>query len=441
MSELESLDEVPGLLGDRGVTGLSLAFVTGPGAAPVTRTWGWASAGGSRPVTPETIFRAGSVSKPATAFAALILAGQGRLDLDADVNSLLRSWRIPPVGGWQPVVTARMLLAHVAGTSGWEPAAGYAGAEPPESVVDVLDGRGGSPALTFHTLPNVMWHYSSAGYLVIQLLISELTGLEFPEAMAELVFGPLGMSSSTFETPLPGGFRSLAADAHVEGAAGKVPAAGDLRYDPAMAHAGMWTTPRDLMALAAAVNAGAAPRMLTGQPAEARMGLGLFLNPGSGVTWWSHTGSVAGFECVIAGVAGTGFAVAAMTNSADGFAVARDAADLVSRLHGPGPLRLSSLPREGIGAAIRMNNHHLSALGTYRLPGGQTVTLTATEPDQWNQRKTEITLPGQPRTELSWPFTDGHWTIPGIGALVVYEPPGDLVFHQNGRSVRAKRVT
>lgn len=48
---------------------------------------------------------------------------------------------------------------------------------------------------------------------------------------------------------------------------------------------------------------------------------------------------------------------------------------------------------------------------------------------------------GQPRVELSWPFTDGHWTIPGIGALVVYEPPGELVFHQSGRSVRAKRVT
>lgn len=420
------------------MAGLSLAFVTGPGAAPVTGTWGSASAGSSRPVTPDTIFRAGSVSKPATAFAALTLAGQGRLDLDADVNSLLRSWKVPPVGGWQPVVTTRMLLAHVAGTSGWEPGAGDTGAEPPESVIDVLEGRGDSPALAFHTLPGVMWNYSSGGYLVIQLLISELTGLAFPEAMAELVLGPLGMSSTTFQTPLAGRFRSLAADAH---AGGKVPVPGGVRRDPAMAHAGMWTTPRDLMALAAAINAGAAPQMLTGHLAEPRMSLGLFLSTDGEIAWWSHGGSVAGFECVLAGVSGAGFAVAAMTNSADGFAVARDAADLVSRLHGPGPLRLRHLASEGIGAAIRMNNHHLSALGSYRLPGGHLVAVTATEPDRWNQRKIEITLPGQPRVELSWPFTDGHWTIPGIGALIVYEPPDDLVFHQNGRAVRAKRIT
>ncbi|HET9079658.1 MAG TPA: hypothetical protein VFO01_03965 [Trebonia sp.] len=130
-----------------------------------------------------------------------------------------------------------------------------------------------------------------------------------------------------------------------------------------MAHAGMWTTPLDLMALAAAVNAGAAPQLLTGHPAEPRMGLGLFLNSGAGITRWSHTGSVAGFECVLAGTAGTGFAVAAMTNSAGGFAMARDAASLVSRLHGPGPLRLGTVPREGIGAAIRMNSHHLVVAG------------------------------------------------------------------------------
>jgi CubicO group peptidase (beta-lactamase class C family) len=366
VSDLESLDEVPGLLKDRDVAALSLAFVTGPGAVPVTGARGSASAGSSRPVTPETVFRAGSVSKAATAFAALALAGQGRLDLDADVNSLLRSWQVPPVGGWQPVVTTRMLLAHVAGTSGWEPGAGYAGAEPPESVTDVLEGRGDSPALTFHTLPGVMWNYSSGGYLVVQLLISELTGLAFPEAMAELVLGPLGMSSTTFQTPLPGRLRSLAADAHVEG---KAPVPGGLRHDPAMAH-GMWTTPRDLMALAAAISADATAQMLTGHPAEARMGLGLFLNSGSGITWWSHSGSVPGFECVLAGVAGVGFAVAAMANSADGFTVAREAADLVSRLHGPGPLRLGTLTGEGIGAAIRMNSHHLSALGTTACPVG-----------------------------------------------------------------------
>lgn len=107
----------------------------------------------------------------------------------------------------------------------------------------------------------------------------------------------------------------------------------------------------------------------------------------------------------------------------------------------PGPLQVRHLTWDGIAAAIRMNNHHLTALGTYRLPGGQTVTLTASEPDRWGQRRIEITLPGQPRVELAEPFTDGHWRVPGLEALVVFEPPDGLVFHQNGRSVQAKRIT
>lgn len=436
MSDLESLDEVPALLEASGVPGLSLAYVTGHGKEPVTRAWGLASAGSTRPADPQTVFRAGSVSKPATAFAVLALAAQGRLDLDADVNSLLTSWQVPPVGGWQPVITARMLLAHVAGTSGWGAGDDNAALGPRGSVIDVLEGFGGSPPLTLNSPPNVMWNYSSGGYLVLQLLISELTGLGFAEAMDELAFGPLEMTSSTFAVPLSARLRARAADAHVEGKS--LPSG--LQHDPAMAAAGMWTTPRDLMALAVAVNAGQAPGMLSGHPVEPRMGLGVFLTEDGGTRWWSFGGSVTGFECLLAGSAASGFAVAVMTNAAGGWPAAAQVAGLVSRRYGPGPLALRWLSSEGIGAAIRMNKHHLAAVGSYRLPGGQTVQVTAGKPDQWGQQRTEITLPGQPRIELAWPFTDGHWRVPGMEALVVFEPPDDLVFHAGGRSVRARRI-
>jgi CubicO group peptidase (beta-lactamase class C family) len=303
--------DVSALMRASGVPGLSLAYLKDSSAGPTAEAWGVASKADNRPVTPATVFRAGSLSKPVTAFAALRLARKGHLDVDADVNSLLKSWQIPLVGGWRPAVSVRMLLAHVAGTSGWGDERGYGDGGPPESLIDVLEGRGDTPPLTFHTLPNVMWHYSSGGYHLLQLLVTDVTGASFEKAVRELVLDPLEMSSTTFESPLPQRFRAVAADGHIDG---RVIAAGTTR-DPAVAAQGMFTTPSDLMRLARAINAKTAPEMLVGHPVEPRMGLGLFLNQETGRNWWSHSGSVPGFECLMGGVAEAGFAWAALANS------------------------------------------------------------------------------------------------------------------------------
>ena len=49
----------------------------------------------SKPVDAHTLFQAGSISKSLTAFGALLLVQQGKIDLDEDVNTYLRSWKIP----------------------------------------------------------------------------------------------------------------------------------------------------------------------------------------------------------------------------------------------------------------------------------------------------------------------------------------------------------
>jgi CubicO group peptidase (beta-lactamase class C family) len=48
-----------------------------------------------RPVTADTLFQAGSISKPLAAMAALHLVQQGKLSLDSDVNAKLTTWKIP----------------------------------------------------------------------------------------------------------------------------------------------------------------------------------------------------------------------------------------------------------------------------------------------------------------------------------------------------------
>src|SRR5262245_57259953 len=66
-------------------------------------------------VTTETLFQAGSISKPIFALGVMRLVQDGRLNLDDDIHCYLSSWRVPVNEGWQPTITLRQLLSHTAG--------------------------------------------------------------------------------------------------------------------------------------------------------------------------------------------------------------------------------------------------------------------------------------------------------------------------------------
>jgi CubicO group peptidase (beta-lactamase class C family) len=73
---------------------------------------------GGTPVNFETMFQAGSISKPIAAMAALKLVQDGKLSLDANVNTYLTTWKVlsAPVTEGKPI-TLRELLTHTAGTT------------------------------------------------------------------------------------------------------------------------------------------------------------------------------------------------------------------------------------------------------------------------------------------------------------------------------------
>ena len=81
-------------MAQRHVPGLSLAIIQG-GRIVEARAYGVTDPGGGTPVTTSTLFQAGSISKPVSALGALHLVEQGRLDLDADVNRTLTTWKLP----------------------------------------------------------------------------------------------------------------------------------------------------------------------------------------------------------------------------------------------------------------------------------------------------------------------------------------------------------
>lgn len=104
------------------------------------RGFGVARVGGAE-VTPQTLFQAASITKTVTAVAALCLVRDGKINLDQDVNTYLKTWKVPENSfTLQKKVTLRELLSHTAGMSvhGFP---GYRNGDPMPSLIQILNGE------------------------------------------------------------------------------------------------------------------------------------------------------------------------------------------------------------------------------------------------------------------------------------------------------------
>src|SRR5207253_9459600 len=88
------------------VPGVSIAVVRQKKVA-WAKGYGLAEAATMLGVDVETLFQAASMSKPIAALIALILADQGRLDIDEDVNKYLKRWKVPAGDFKESKVTVR----------------------------------------------------------------------------------------------------------------------------------------------------------------------------------------------------------------------------------------------------------------------------------------------------------------------------------------------
>jgi CubicO group peptidase (beta-lactamase class C family) len=312
-----------------GVPGMSWALIE-DGEIAHAGALGVQAASGSRSVTNTTRFQACSISKPIAALAMLRLVDRGLLDLDADINDTLTSWRLPRNSDWQPVVTLRHLVSHSAGltTSGFP---GYKRSERLPSPVEILNGV--HPANTFgvrvDSIPGAQFRYSGGGTLAMQQLLEDATRTPFPTLMRELVLDPLGMADSDYTQPPPESVHDGLASGHDEFGS---PVEGGWHVYPELATAGLWTTPTDLCRYAVAVQAAYAGRpgsllsqplaqeMLTPQVAASdrglsALGLGPFLEDDGAASRFGHSGGNAGFRCHLLAYRDTGIGAAVMTNS------------------------------------------------------------------------------------------------------------------------------
>ncbi|MBN1579193.1 MAG: serine hydrolase [Anaerolineae bacterium] len=309
------------------VPGFSIALVLGNEIA-WTRGHGLLEAGSDKPVTANTLFQAASISKPVSAMAALRLVQDGLLDLDADVNTVLRSWQIPENEHTRAhKVTLRGLLSHTAGltVSGFR---GYPAGQDVPTVRQILDGQppaNSDPVRVFQE-PGTAYSYSGGGYTVIQQFLEDVTGQPFADLMQTLVLDKLGMAHSTFQQPLP---ETLTASAAVAHWGGGQPVPGGWHTYPELAAAGLWTTPSDLARFVIEIlksyagksnvvlSAEMTRQMLT-PPAGGFYGLGFAIVEAGGRPRFEHFGWNEGYHSFMGGHVDHGQGVVWMANGENG---------------------------------------------------------------------------------------------------------------------------
>jgi CubicO group peptidase (beta-lactamase class C family) len=360
------------------VPGVSIAVIH-HGAIEWAKGFGYAKVGGD-PVNANTLFQAGSISKPVSATGALHLVQQGKLSLDANVNNTLVSWKVPasPLAPGA-VVTLRELLTHTAGTTvhGFP---GYAAGEPVPTLVQVLNGE--KPANTapvrLESMPGSRWNYSGGGFTIMQLLVQDVTKLPFASFLHDTVLAPAGMNQSTFEQPLPASYRAVAATPYDH--MGN-PITGGAHTYPEQAAAGLWTNPSDLarfvlelqQSLQGKANHVLDPdmtrKMLT--PGKNSWGLGISLGGSPAHPYFEHDGDDAGFENEMLGYENSGDGVAIMSNGDNGGLLVYLIETTVAKVYG-----WPDLQPQVRTAITRDRSALASYVGTYKLEKGKEVTIT-----------------------------------------------------------------
>lgn len=366
------------------VPGISIAYMENHKVV-WTLTEGVTDKVSMRPVDENTVFQAASISKPTFATVLMKYRENSPLDLDAPVNSLLKSWQLPS-HEWSEAkpVTLRRLLSHSAGTTvhGF---GGYAAGDAVPDIIGVLEGTepSNSPAVFVDLEPSTQFRYSGGGTTLAQLVLQDQSDIALPELAKTLIFDPLGMTHSGFIQPLSG---PLAQNAAVPYDGKGEAIEGGAHTYRTMAAAGLWTTPSDLMRLSAAMqlslngetgsimSQSSAKEMMTIQ--QAPVGIGYFLE-GEDVTTFSHGGSNAGFRAhFIAHIEG-GDGMAIMTNSDSGSALINEIMIRIGEVYGWAENKPTIKKLVPMTAEMRT-----SYTGTYDAPAPVDAKIIVTSSDE-----------------------------------------------------------
>lgn len=151
----------------------------------------------------NTRFPLASMSKWFTGYAVMRLVQDGKIDLDAPIATYLKQWQLPTGQYDNSRVTVRRLLSHTAGLTDGLGFDDYAPTELLPSVSQSLRNprasSGTDAVIAVGREPGSGFLYSGGGYLILQAIIEDVTGMPFAQWVQQSVFQPLGMRRATYE--------------------------------------------------------------------------------------------------------------------------------------------------------------------------------------------------------------------------------------------------
>ena len=330
--------------------------------------YGVLETGTKRKVTTKSIFQIGSVGKIITALTTLSLVEKGILDLDKDVNSYLKSWKITENKYTKgKKITLRELLSHTAGISDDYSAPFHRGSAIP-SLTEHL--RNNNYAVIKE--PGEGYFYTGAGYIIIEQIIEDVTGKSYKSIAEEEVLQPLGVKDTYFQILLSSNLMNIAALAHHND--------GTLYLDkypvyPCFAPGTCnWSTAVDMAKLFIELQKsyyGKSNKILTQTLTRIMMsnyspayGLGIKLISEGGNTFIGHSGDFYGFHACIYGYLKQGKGIVVLTNGDNGVLLYDEIIRSVAKVyHWPG------CKQEIISDSDIDSLHYYKLCGCYFLPG------------------------------------------------------------------------
>jgi serine beta-lactamase-like protein LACTB len=187
---------------DKKLPGVAIALVHGQQII-WQKGYGYSDPKTKTPITSETIFRVGSVSKLFTDIAVMQLVEKGDLDLDAAVTKYIPEFT--PENPFKKSITLRQLMSHRAGLVREPPVGSYFESGDP-TLSDTIKSLN-KTALVYK--PESRHKYSNAGIAAVGYVLEKTKGRPFADYLKDALLAPLGMQNTSFK-PTPATAKRLA---------------------------------------------------------------------------------------------------------------------------------------------------------------------------------------------------------------------------------------